>query len=180
LSASKNPLRRRKTARGASTKVAMATAIRSAGMLHWTNAWPTGSGKAGPVDPVRTRPRRNHLRQLGPGGAKPAAWRCWPRSAAPRREALGSAASHAQKNVCSLPRELSGEWPWLLLTSERHLLLLRSHRETWLCGGLRGVAASALSSSMRNISRRAHCAAIRNTSRVLAVTSRCADLRRRA
>jgi hypothetical protein len=30
----------------------------------WSNAWLTGSGKAGPVDPVRTRPRRNHLRQL--------------------------------------------------------------------------------------------------------------------
>jgi hypothetical protein len=27
-------------------------------------------GKAGPVDPVRTRPRRNHLRQRGPVGAK--------------------------------------------------------------------------------------------------------------
>jgi len=60
----------RKTVRGAFIKVAMATVIRSAGTQHLSNAWPTGSEKAGPVDPVRTRPRRNHLRQRGPGGAK--------------------------------------------------------------------------------------------------------------
>ena len=60
----------RKTVRGAFIKVAMATVIRSAGTQHLSNAWPTGSEKAAPVDPVRTRPRRNHLRQRGPGGAK--------------------------------------------------------------------------------------------------------------
>ena len=60
----------RKTVRGAFIKVAMATVIRSAGTQHLSNAWPTGSEKAGPVDPVRTRPRRNHLRQRGPVGAK--------------------------------------------------------------------------------------------------------------
>jgi len=60
----------RKTVRGAFIKVAMATVIRSAGTQHLSNVWPTGSEKAGPVDPVRTRPRRNHLRQRGPGGAK--------------------------------------------------------------------------------------------------------------
>ena len=60
----------RKTVRGAFIKVAMATVIRSAGTQHLSNAWPTGSEKAGPVDPVRTRPRRNHLRQRGSGGAK--------------------------------------------------------------------------------------------------------------
>ena len=60
----------RKTVRGAFIKVAMATVIRSAGTQRLSNAWPTGSEKAGPVDPVRTRPRRNHLRQRGPGGAK--------------------------------------------------------------------------------------------------------------
>jgi hypothetical protein len=52
----------RKTVRGASIKVAMATVIRSAGTQHWSNAWPTGSGKAGPVHPVRTRPRQEHRR----------------------------------------------------------------------------------------------------------------------
>jgi hypothetical protein len=70
----------RKTVRGASLNPA--TKPRSAGTQHWCNAWPTGSGKAGPVDPVRTRPRRNHLRQLGLGGAKPAALRCSPQCAA--------------------------------------------------------------------------------------------------
>ena len=47
----------------------MATVNRIAGTQHSNNAWPTGSG-ATAVDPVRTRPRRNHLRPLGPEGAK--------------------------------------------------------------------------------------------------------------
>ena len=49
--------------------MAMATVNRTAGTQHSNNAWQTGSG-ATAVDPVRTRPRRNHLRQLGPEGAK--------------------------------------------------------------------------------------------------------------
>ena len=83
----------RKTVRGAFIKVAMATVIRSAGTQHLSNAWPTGSGKAGPVDPVRTRPRRNHLRQRGPGGAKRLTafassgnFAMFPQSAAPRMQ----------------------------------------------------------------------------------------------
>jgi hypothetical protein len=48
--------------------MAMATVNRIAGTQHSSNAWPTGSG-ATAVDPVRTRPRRNHLRQLDPEGA---------------------------------------------------------------------------------------------------------------
>jgi len=57
---------------GVSIKMAKAAAVvRSAVMQHSNNAWLTGSGVA-PVDPVRTRPRHNHLRQLGLGGTKPA------------------------------------------------------------------------------------------------------------
>jgi hypothetical protein len=40
----------------------MATVVRSADTQHWSNAWPTGSGKAGPVHPARTRPRQKHRR----------------------------------------------------------------------------------------------------------------------
>jgi hypothetical protein len=57
----------RKTVRGASINL---THPRSAGTQHWSNAWPTGSGKAGPVDLVRTRRRQNHVRQQGPSGAE--------------------------------------------------------------------------------------------------------------
>jgi hypothetical protein len=49
--------------------MAIATVIRTAGTQHSNNAWPTGS-VATAVDPVHTRPRRNHLSQLGPEGAK--------------------------------------------------------------------------------------------------------------
>ena len=53
---------------GVSIKMAKAAAVvHSAVMQHSNNAWLTGSGVA-PVDPVRTRPRRNRLRQLGLGG----------------------------------------------------------------------------------------------------------------
>jgi hypothetical protein len=60
----------RKTVPGASIKMAIAVAVlRSAGTQHCNNAWPTGLGVAA-VHRVRTRPRRNHPRQLDPGGAK--------------------------------------------------------------------------------------------------------------
>jgi hypothetical protein len=59
----------RKTAPGASIKMAKAAAVvRSAVTQHCNNAWLTGSGVA-PVDLVRTL-RRNHIRQLGSEGAK--------------------------------------------------------------------------------------------------------------
>jgi len=55
---------------GASIKMAIAAAVvRSAVMQHCNNAWLIGSGVA-PVDLVRIRPRRNHILQLGRGGAK--------------------------------------------------------------------------------------------------------------
>ena len=57
----------RKTVRGASINL---THPRSVGTQHWSNAWLTGSGKAGPVDPVRTRRRQNHVRQEGSSGAE--------------------------------------------------------------------------------------------------------------
>jgi hypothetical protein len=61
----------RKTVPGASIKMAIAVAVlRSVGTQHWNNAWPTGSGPAGPVDPVRTDRRQNHVRQLGSRGAE--------------------------------------------------------------------------------------------------------------
>ena len=60
----------RKTVPGASIKMAIAVAVlRSAGTQHCNNAWPTDLGVAA-VHRVRTRPRRNHPRQLDPGGAK--------------------------------------------------------------------------------------------------------------
>ena len=82
----------------------MATAaavLRSAGTQHWNNAWPTASGVA-PVDRVPTRPRRNHLRQLGSEGAKrlrleaiaPAAWRYSPQSARASIPAKGGTHRH--------------------------------------------------------------------------------------
>ena len=41
-----------------------------AGSQRWNNAWPTCAGLAGTADPVRTRLRHNHLRQLDLEGAK--------------------------------------------------------------------------------------------------------------
>jgi hypothetical protein len=49
----------RKTVRGASIKVAIATVIRSAVTRPCNNAWPTGWGAAR-VHPARTRPRQKH------------------------------------------------------------------------------------------------------------------------
>jgi hypothetical protein len=66
-SASKNPQKRNKTTPVASINL---THPGSAGTQHWSNAWPTGSGKAGPVDPVHTRRRQNHVRQPGSRGAE--------------------------------------------------------------------------------------------------------------
>jgi hypothetical protein len=54
--------------RGASIEMAMAVA-ESAVMQLCNNAWLTGSGVA-TVRPVRTRPRRNHLRKQGSEGTE--------------------------------------------------------------------------------------------------------------
>jgi hypothetical protein len=40
------------------------------GTQSWNNARRTCAQLTGLVDLVRIRPRRNHIRQLGPGGAK--------------------------------------------------------------------------------------------------------------
>jgi uncharacterized membrane protein len=69
---------------GVPIAMAMVVVPGIAGSQLLNNAWQTYAGLVGIVDPVRTRPRRNHLRQLGLGGAKPAAWRYSPRSAARR------------------------------------------------------------------------------------------------
>jgi len=68
-SALKNPLRR-KAAGGAPTTTPGTAARRIAGSQRSNNAWPTCAGSAGTVDPVRTRPRRSHVRQIGPGDAR--------------------------------------------------------------------------------------------------------------
>jgi len=72
LSSALKNLLMRKTAPGASIKMAKAAAVvRSAAMQHSNNAWLTGLGVA-PVDPVRTRRRQNHVRQPGfRGGCEP-------------------------------------------------------------------------------------------------------------
>jgi hypothetical protein len=57
----------RKTVRGALINL---TRRHSAGTQHWSSVWLTGSGKAGPVPPVRTHRRQNHVRQPGRGAER--------------------------------------------------------------------------------------------------------------
>lgn len=48
----------RTTRRGGAKLSVVLTRRHSAATRHWNNAWPTGWGKAGPVRPVHTHPRR--------------------------------------------------------------------------------------------------------------------------
>jgi uncharacterized membrane protein len=56
---------------GVPIAMAMVVVPGIAGSQLLNNAWQTYAGLVGIVDPVRTRPRRNHLRQLGLGGVFP-------------------------------------------------------------------------------------------------------------
>jgi len=87
---------------GVSIKMAKAAAVvRSAVMQHSNNAWLTGSGVA-PVDPVRTRPRRNRLRQLGLGGASSGSWRYWSRFFAPSPDVRWARLQNSNRRVACL------------------------------------------------------------------------------
>jgi hypothetical protein len=79
----------------------MATVIRSAGTQHWSDAWLTGSGKAGPVDPARTRPRRGHREDAR--GAKTT-------RLAQQLLAMFTAILRASSRVSGLAAELLREW----------------------------------------------------------------------